>query len=43
MFDLFDCCGEGCVWCIYDVYEEMMDFYCDVLVVWLVCYFEVFG
>jgi hypothetical protein len=29
-----DCCGEGCVHCIYDVYDEAMERYRLALAAW---------
>lgn len=29
-----DCCGEGCVRCIYDVYDEAMERYEAALAAW---------
>lgn len=33
--DALDCCGEGCVPCIYDLYEEALDRYKVELAAWL--------
>ena len=32
--DPADCCGEGCVRCIYDVHEEAMERYQAALAAW---------
>jgi len=32
--DPADCCGEGCVRCIYDVHEEAMERYQIALAAW---------
>jgi hypothetical protein len=32
--DAADCCGEGCVRCVYDVYEEALERYQAALVAW---------
>ena len=41
--DPLDCCGEGCVRCIYDVHEEAMDRYRDALAAWLARHPEASG
>ncbi|MEV8518206.1 oxidoreductase-like domain-containing protein [Dyella marensis] len=33
--DALDCCGEGCVPCIYDLYEAALDRYQAELAAWL--------
>lgn len=33
--DALDCCGEGCVPCIYDLYEAALDRYKAALAAWL--------
>jgi len=33
--DALDCCGEGCVPCIYDLYEAALDRYKADLAAWL--------
>ena len=32
--DAADCCGEGCVRCVYDVYEEALERYQHALDAW---------
>jgi hypothetical protein len=32
--DAADCCGEGCVRCVYDVYEEALERYEVALAAW---------
>lgn len=32
--DAADCCGEGCIRCIYDVYEESLERYRARLAAW---------
>ncbi len=32
--DTADCCGEGCVRCVYDVYEEALERYEAALAAW---------
>jgi hypothetical protein len=32
--DAADCCGEGCVRCVYDVYEEALERYEAALAAW---------
>ncbi|MFC5741752.1 oxidoreductase-like domain-containing protein [Dyella tabacisoli] len=32
--DIADCCGEGCVPCIYDLYEEALERYVVALAAW---------
>jgi hypothetical protein len=32
--DAADCCGEGCVPCIYDLYEEALERYKLALAAW---------
>ncbi|MEO5830025.1 MAG: oxidoreductase-like domain-containing protein [Rhodanobacter sp.] len=32
--DAADCCGEGCVRCVHDVYEEALERYETALVAW---------
>jgi len=32
--DAADCCGEGCVRCVYDVYEEALERYERALAAW---------
>lgn len=32
--DAADCCGEGCVRCIYDVYDEKVERYREALERW---------
>ncbi len=32
--DALDCCGEGCVPCIYDLYEQALERYRDELAAW---------
>jgi Oxidoreductase-like protein, N-terminal. len=32
--DAADCCGEGCVRCVYDVYEEALEHYRAALAAW---------
>jgi hypothetical protein len=34
--DAGDCCGEGCVPCIFDLYEEALERYKVELAAWLV-------
>ncbi|UGQ45497.1 oxidoreductase-like domain-containing protein [Massilia endophytica] len=29
-----DCCGSGCVHCVYDLYEEAMERYREALAAW---------
>jgi len=29
-----DCCGSGCVRCIYDVYEDALEHYEEALAAW---------
>ncbi|HET6431297.1 oxidoreductase-like domain-containing protein [Dyella sp.] len=38
-----DCCGEGCVPCIYDVYDRAMEQYQDALAAWLARHPEASG
>lgn len=33
--DASDCCGEGCVRCVYDVHDEAMQRYRSALQAWL--------
>ncbi|TBR39770.1 MULTISPECIES: oxidoreductase-like domain-containing protein [Dyella] len=33
--DAIDCCGEGCVPCIYDLYDEALEKYREALAAWL--------
>ena len=33
--DASDCCGEGCVRCVYDVHDEAMERYKAALAAWL--------
>jgi hypothetical protein len=32
--DAEDCCGEGCVRCIYDIYDEKLERYREALAAW---------
>ena len=32
--DAADCCGEGCVRCVYDVYEDALERYEAALAAW---------
>jgi hypothetical protein len=32
--DAADCCGEGCVRCVYDVYEDALERYQSALEAW---------
>ena len=32
--DAADCCGEGCVRCVYDVHEEALERYQHALAAW---------
>ena len=32
--DPLDCCGEGCVRCVYDVYDEALAEYRELLALW---------
>lgn len=32
--DALDCCGEGCVRCVYDVYDEAIAEYRQALATW---------
>jgi hypothetical protein len=32
--DAGDCCGEGCVPCIFDLYEQALDRYKEALAAW---------
>jgi hypothetical protein len=32
--DAADCCGEGCVRCVFDVYEEALERYTAALEAW---------
>ena len=32
--EAIDCCGEGCVPCIYDIYERALADYRDALAAW---------
>lgn len=32
--EAIDCCGEGCVPCIYDIYEQALADYRDALAAW---------
>ncbi|WP_132143918.1 oxidoreductase-like domain-containing protein [Luteibacter rhizovicinus] len=32
--DAEECCGEGCVRCVYDVYDEAMERYRERLAAW---------
>ncbi|MHB1056402.1 MAG: oxidoreductase-like domain-containing protein [Rhodanobacter sp.] len=32
--DAADCCGEGCVRCVYDVYEEALERHEAALAAW---------
>jgi oxidoreductase family protein len=32
--DAADCCGEGCVRCVYDVYEDALERYRAALAAW---------
>ena len=32
--DAAECCGEGCVRCVFDVYEEALERYEAALAVW---------
>jgi len=32
--DAADCCGEGCVRCVYDIYEEALERYRTALAAW---------
>ncbi|HEY8587200.1 MAG TPA: oxidoreductase-like domain-containing protein [Rhodanobacter sp.] len=32
--DAADCCGEGCVRCVYDVYEDALERYEEALAAW---------
>jgi len=32
--DPLDCCGEGCVRCIYDVYDDAISEYREALAMW---------
>lgn len=32
--DALDCCGEGCVPCIYDLYEQALEHYQEALAAW---------
>lgn len=32
--DAADCCGEGCVRCVYDVHEEVLERYEQALAAW---------
>jgi hypothetical protein len=33
--DAADCCGEGCVPCVFDTYEQALDAYKVALAAWL--------
>lgn len=33
--DATDCCGEGCVRCVYDVHDEALERYEQALAAWL--------
>lgn len=41
--DAGDCCGEGCVPCIFDIYEAALQRYRDELVQWRLRHPEVSG
>lgn len=32
--DAADCCGEGCVRCVYDIYEDALERYRVALAAW---------
>lgn len=32
--DAEDCCGEGCVRCIYDIHDEKLERYREALAAW---------
>ncbi len=32
--DAADCCGEGCIRCVYDTYDEAMERYKAALAAW---------
>lgn len=41
--DAIDCCGEGCVPCIYDLHEQAVERYREALAAWLARHPEVSG
>lgn len=41
--DALDCCGEGCVPCIYDIHERAMERYREALAAWLARHPEASG
>ena len=41
--DALDCCGEGCVPCIYDIHEQAMERYRTALAAWLARHPEASG
>lgn len=41
--DAIDCCGEGCVPCIYDIHEQVVERYRKALAAWLARHPEAAG